>query len=264
MRYVYFTKTLQNLDLPGVIAFLKEAGLDGADLAVRPGYPVTPDNVASELPKAAKAFQDAGLTIGLVTAATNLDDPESASAKTLFEACGKAGVPAIKIGYFPYKDKIDASIADARTRLGGFAKLAAKTGVRACYHTHSGNYLGNNCAGLRLLLQDLDPHHVGAFVDTGHTAINGGPFRMEIDLVRPWLSLIAIKDMLWQKQKDVWQTHVLPVGDGIVRWNEVAQAIKDAKFNGTISLHGEYEAKDLAERKRLAKQELEALKKRLA
>jgi sugar phosphate isomerase/epimerase len=261
MRYLYFTKTLQTLDLAGTIAFLKEAGLDGADLAVRPGYPVTPENAASELPKAAKSFQDAGLTIGMVTAPTNLNDAESPVARTLFEACGKAGVPAIKIGYFTYKDKIDASVAEARTRLAGFAKLSAKTGVRACYHTHSGNYLGNNCAGLRLLLQDLDPHQVGAFVDTGHTAINGGPFRMEIDLVRPWLSLVAIKDMLWRKDKEVWQAHVMPVGEGIVRWNEVAQGLKDAKFNGSISLHGEYETKDLAERKKLAKQELETLKK---
>ena len=264
MRYIYFTKTLQSLDLAGLIAFLKEAGLDGADLAVRPGYPVTPDNVATELPKAAKAFQDAGLIIGLVTAATTLNDPDSGAAKALFEASGKAGIPAIKIGYFTYKDKIDAGIAEARTRLAGFAKLAAKTGVRACYHTHSGNYLGNNCAGLRLLLQDLDPHHVGAFVDTGHTAINGGPFRMEVDLIKPCLSLIAIKDMLWQKTKDAWQAHVVPVGDGIVRWSEVGQALKEAKFNGTISLHAEYETKDVAERKRLAKQELQTLKKLLS
>ena len=92
-------------------------------------------------------------------------------------------------------------------------------------------------------------------------ADNGGPIRMEADLVRLWLSLVAIKDMLPEKQKDVWQYHVVPVGDGIVRWNEVGQALKDAKFNGTISLHGEYETKDLAERKRLAKKELDALKK---
>ena len=50
------------------------------------------------------------------------------------------------------------------------------------------------------------------------------------------------------------------LGDGIVRWNEVGQALKEAKFNGTISLHGEYEAKDLAQRKQLAKNELETLK----
>jgi sugar phosphate isomerase/epimerase len=201
------------------------------------------------------------LIIGLVTAPTNLTDPDSAAAKGLFEACAKSAVPAIKIGYFTYKDKFDAGLADARARLGGFAKLAARTGVRACCHTHSGNYLGNNAAGLRLLLQDLDPHHVGAFLDTGHTAINGGPFRMEADILRPWLSLVAIKDMLPEKQKDTWQYHVVPVGDGIVHWNEVGQALKEARFNGTISVHGEYETKDLAERKRLAKKELEALKK---
>src|SRR5262249_46366594 len=175
MRYVYFTKSLQSLDVAGLIAFLKETGLDGADLAVRPGYPVTPGNVTAELPKAAKAFSDEGLVIGLVTAPTNLTDPESKPAVAIFEACGKAGVAAVKIGYFPYQGKFDAALADAQKRMAGFAKLAQKTGVRACYHTHSGNNLGNNCASLRLLLQDLDPHHVGAFVDTGHTAVNGGP-----------------------------------------------------------------------------------------
>lgn len=265
MRYIYFTKMLQSLDLTNQIAFLKEAGLDGADLAVRPGFPVTPENAAADLPKAMKQFQDAGLTIGLVTAPTNLNDPDSKTAVALFEACGKAGVPAIKLGYFPYQPgKLDALLAEARRRLAGFAKLAAKTGVKACYHTHSGSYLGCNAAGLRMLLQDLDPHHVGAFVDTGHLAVNGGPFRMELELIRPWLSLVAIKDMLWEKGKPGWQYHVVPAGEGIVRWNEVAQGLKENGFNGTISLHGEYEVKELPERRKLAAQELAFLKARFA
>src|SRR5512145_181560 len=101
MRFVYFTKLLQGLDLAGMIGFLKEAGLDGADLAVRPGYPVHPDNALSELPAAAKLFRNEGLVIGLVTAPTNLIDAGAKAARDLFEACGKAGVRAIKIGYFP-------------------------------------------------------------------------------------------------------------------------------------------------------------------
>jgi sugar phosphate isomerase/epimerase len=264
MRYVYFTKSLQSLDIPALIAFLKDTGLDGADLAVRPGYPVTPDNVTAELPKAAKAFADEGLVIGLVTAPTDLTDPDGAAAGRIFEACGKAGVPAVKIGYFAYQGKFDTELGVARQRLAGFAKLAAKTGVRACYHTHSGNMLGNNAAGLRLLLEDLDAHHVGAFVDTGHTAVNGGPIRLELDTVRAWLSLLAIKDMQWDKGKDGWTSHVVPAGEGTVRWGEVGRAVKECKFNGTVSLHGEYEAKDLAERKKLAKEELALLKKHFA
>src|SRR5207245_2983794 len=76
MRFVYFTKTLQGLDVKGLVAFCKDVGLDGADLAVRPGYPVEPANAATALPAAAKAFRDAGLTVGLVTAPTDLTDPE--------------------------------------------------------------------------------------------------------------------------------------------------------------------------------------------
>jgi len=261
MRYVYFTKSLQSLDIPSVIAFLKDTGLDGADMAVRPGYPVTPENAAAELPKAAKAFKDAGLVIGLVSTPTSLNDADVVASKTIFEACAKAEIPALKIGYFPYQGKFDAALTEARRRMAGFAKLAEKTGVKACYHTHSGAMLGNNAAGLRLLLHDLDPHHIGAFLDTGHLAINGGPIRYELDLARQWLSLLAIKDMLWEKKKGAWEAQVVPAGDGIVRWADVAAGLKEVRYSGTISLHGEYEAKDMAQRKELAKAESAFLKK---
>jgi len=263
MRYVYFTKTLKPLDVKGLIAFCKDAGLDGVDLAVRDGYAVNPGNMAQALPEAAKALSGEGLTIGLVTADTGVNDPASKTAKGLFEASAAAGVPAIKIGYFPYKGDFNANFKDARTKLAGFAKLAEEHKVKACVHTHSGNYIPNNCATLRMLLQDLDAHHVGAFVDTGHTAVNGGPFRMELDLARPHLSLLAIKDMVWEKGAKGWAYRVAPAGEGIVRWSEVAQAIKESKFNGTISLHGEYETKDQAERLQKAKDELAFLKKLL-
>lgn len=264
MRYVYFTKSLQALSVPELIAFCKEVGLDGPDLAVRPGYPINPENAQAELPRAARAFRAEGLAIGLVTAPTNLTDPESKTAQLLFEACGKAGVPEIKIGYFPYRDHIEDTMTQARRRLAGFARLSMKTGVRTCYHTHSGSNLGNNAAGLRLLLQDADPHHVAAFVDTGHLAVNGGPFRMELDLVRSWLGLVAIKDMAWERTKQGWRHRVVPAGEGIVHWGEVGQALKERHYTGTVSLHGEYEAKDLAERKDLARRELEFLRTRLA
>jgi sugar phosphate isomerase/epimerase len=263
MRYVYFTKTLRALDVKGLAAFCKEVGLDGVDLAVRPGYPVAPDNAAAALPAAAKALRDEGLVIGLVTATTDLNDPEGRPAAALFDACAKAEVPAVKLGYFPYRAPFDDALKRARARLAGFARVAAKTKVKACYHTHSGAYLGNNAASLRLLLDGLDPHHVGAFVDTGHTAVNGGPIRMELDVLRPWLALVAIKDMAWRKGPAGWSYGVVPAGDGIVRWADVGRGLKERKFNGTVSLHGEYEARDLAERKKLAKAELALLKKYL-
>jgi sugar phosphate isomerase/epimerase len=263
MRFVYFTKTLRELDLKGLTAFCKEVGLDGLDLAVRPGYPVTPENATKELPEAQGRLKSDGLSIGLATAPTDANDPEAAPLRALFEACAAAAVPAVKIGYFPYRGGFDDALKAARRRLEGFARLAERTGVKACLHTHSGDYLGNNAASLRLLLEGLDPHHVGAFLDTGHTAVNGGPFRLEADIIRPWLSLLAIKDMLWEKAGDQWRYRVVPVGDGIVKWPDVAAAVRQAKFNGTVSLHAEYEAKDRDERLRLAKRELAELKRLL-
>ena len=125
MRYLYFTKTLQKLDVPDLVKFCKEAGLDGADMAVRPGFPVNPDNALTELPTAVKAFADAGLVIGLVSASTNLIDPAGKEAKAVFEAAAKAEVPAIKIGYFPLRSPFDANLKAARTQMEGFAKTTA-------------------------------------------------------------------------------------------------------------------------------------------
>jgi sugar phosphate isomerase/epimerase len=263
MKYLYFTKYLQSLDVAGLIGFCKSVGLDGVDMAVRPGYPIHPDNMLRELPTAGRQFGDAGLTIGLVTMPTNLNDPDARQTREFFEASANAGVPAIKIGYFTYRDRYDEALNESHKRMAGFAKRAAEHKVKACYHTHSGGYLGNNCASLRLLLADLDPHHVGAFLDTGHLALNGGPFRMEADLAKPWLSALAIKDFAWTKTASGWKASVVPAGDGIVQWDDVAKAVKEIGFNGTVSLHAEYETKELAERKRLAGIELELLKKKL-
>jgi sugar phosphate isomerase/epimerase len=98
-------------------------------------------------------------------------------------------------------------------------------------------------------------------VDTGHTALNGVPIGMEVDVVRSWLSLLALKDMAWDRQGTGRTSRLVPAGQGIVRWQEVGQAVKQVRYNGTVSLHGEYEARDLEERRRLARDELAFLKK---
>src|SRR5262249_61929070 len=154
MQYIYFPKLLQSPDLAALVAFLKEAGLDGADMAVRPGYPVTPDNVATELPKAVKLFQGEGLAIGLVSIPTTVTDPESASTRAVFEACGKAGVPAVKNGYFPHQGKVDARPGQGREGPAALSPLGAQTGVGGCYPTHPGGHNGNHRTGPRVLFHD--------------------------------------------------------------------------------------------------------------
>ena len=112
MQFVMFTKHLQGLTLAELIAALTEVGVAGADLAVRHGYPVNPDNMVAELPAAARRFADAGLAIPLVTAPTSLTAPASPGAEAFYEACGAAGVGHLKLGYWhwdrerPFWDQI--------------------------------------------------------------------------------------------------------------------------------------------------------------
>ena len=61
MRKIMFTKHLEGLNIPQVIDAIKSVGIDGADLCVRPGYPVNPENANTALPEAAKQFASHGL-----------------------------------------------------------------------------------------------------------------------------------------------------------------------------------------------------------
>ena len=96
-------------------------------------------------------------------------------------------------------------------------------------------------------LQDLDPHHVGAFFDTGHTAINGGPSAWNWTWFGRGCPWWRSRTCLGEAPKG-WN---LPgrrrPAQGIVSLGRRRPGLKEGKFNGTISLHGEYEAKDLDE-----------------
>lgn len=255
MQFIYFTKLLQGLDLAGMARFIREAGLHGADLTIRPGYPVEPGNADKTLGGAVRLFRDHGLTVPLASLPTNLIDPRRPEAMRTLEACGAHGVGLVKIGYFPYRGRFQEDLSHGRRLLEAWGALAQKTNVKVCYHTHSGSFLGSNCAGLRLLLEGFDPHHLGAFVDTGHQALGGAPFRMALDMVGRWVALLAIKDVAWHRTDSGWKHQIVPAGEGIVDWKEWRQALADRRFQGVVSLHGEYETKDLADR--LAKAQAE-------
>ena len=53
--------------------------------------------------------------------------------------------------------------------------------------------------------------------------------------------MMAVKDFYWEKDpKTGWAPKWGPVGDGMVRWEELLRRMKEQQFAGPISLHMEY------------------------
>ena len=247
MQLVRFTKFWEDLSVRQLGERAHELGYDGLDLAVRDGHAINSDNMTDELPGAVHAWRELGVDCPMISSSTDLTDPEATDAIALFEAAAAAGVPRIKIGYFKFNP--GASFEElwslARRRLEGFERLSRKTGVQALYHTHSGQCLGSNCAGMRHLLQDYDPAHVGAYVDLGHLAINGEDVQMGLAMLRDRLSAIGGKDARHfpdqrpDRRANFADGFVL-LGQGAAEWPEAIALLKAWGFTGPITVHTEY------------------------
>lgn len=245
MQFIMFTKHLEGKDVPGLIEALKFVGVEGADLCVRPGYPVTPENAATELPKTAKAFAEEGLSIPLVTGPARFIDPADPTVRPLFDACAEAGVKFIKLGYWMLGEgDYWAAVRKVRKDLEGFEKIASETGVTALVHTHSGPYMGLNASAAMHLVHGFDPDCVGVFLDPGHLAMDGEPVKMALNIVKEYLKVLAFKDLVRQQVfrdgKASWSSKMVRLGQGFVDWEGLLQGLGEVNFDGPISFHSEY------------------------
>jgi sugar phosphate isomerase/epimerase len=247
MKLIMFSKMLKEKSPAELVALAKEWGLDGYDLCVRPGYAVNPDNAAAELPRVAALFRGAGLDIPMVTGNFDLLEPEHPTAEPILKAMGKAEVRLLKLGYFrydPLQHDYMAEIERIRTIFGRWERLARRHGVRICYHTHSDKCMGLNGAGLAHLLAGFDPTLIGAYVDPAHLAIEGEDVATALGMIRPWLSLVAVKDVLLTRiEKNghgALKRDWVLAGEGVVDWTGVFACLQRENYGGPVSVHCEF------------------------
>jgi sugar phosphate isomerase/epimerase len=246
VQHIMFTKHLQGLGLPEIIVALKSVGVEGADLCVRPGYPVHPENAGRALPEAARHFAAEGLSIPLVTAPTDLTSPDVPYAEPLYAACAEANVSHIKLGYWHWSPGEDywQRVEQCRAHLEGFQELSARYGVQTVVHNHSGHRMGLNASAVMHLVHGFDPRHVGVYADPGHLSIVGEPIDMALTIVRDYLSVLSFKDL--RRQRVVqdgqvrWSTRVVPLGQGYGDWPTLLRTLKALPYDGPVSFHSEY------------------------
>jgi sugar phosphate isomerase/epimerase len=232
-----FTKPWK-FDLPKLGAHISGLGFNGVELPVRPGYPVTPENMESELANAVKILGDYGLKIASIAGPTD--------EKTI-AACAEAGVPVIRIcvgmrqgeGYMEGEARLQREFE-------ALVPLLDKHGVTLGIQNHCGNRDVCNAMGLRHLIEKYDPKHLGAVWDAGHNGLEGEAPEMALDIVWSHLCMVNLKSAYWQRKNisdtDVaeWQIVWTTGREGRANWPRVAAELQRRNYTGVVCMTAEY------------------------
>jgi sugar phosphate isomerase/epimerase len=244
---IAFSKPWPNLPIPDLARLFKSLGLDGAELVVRPGFQVSPDNAAKALPEAVRIFADQGLKIGAVAGSF---DPAH-YAPTL-EAMGAAGVPIyrtlipidLNVGY--------RATVDATGRLyDSLIPVLERTGVALGVQTHSGLCIGS-AAGLMHVIGKYDPRHVCAVWDPAHCSVDGEPEALAIDIVWSHLRQVNFKSACHLRvnapngDEAKWVTHWTSHENATHSWSLVVDLLTQRGFEGTMLVSPEYQRNDFS------------------
>jgi sugar phosphate isomerase/epimerase len=243
---VLFSKHLPDLNYDELGRTVRELGFAGVDLTVRPKGHVLPERVTEDLPRAVEALRKHGMSVPMIT--TEITSAADPAAKPTLRAAAAAGVTYFKPGYWRYNaGDILARVKEVAADIRGLAELAAEHRVVMGLHNHNGNYVGEAVWDTWEMIRDLDPRWTGFYYDPGHAAIEGGSGGHDVSLrlVLPRLKMIALKDFFWRRDAAGWKPVWCPMGEGAVDWKSTIGVLAKSGFQGPVSLHLEYPAKDM-------------------
>lgn len=238
-----FTKCLQFLNFDQIGEVLAQIGFDGADITVRPKGQIEPENVKAELPKAVKALQKSGVGIPMmVTSVSDADD--KLSVETL-KVAADSGIKYYRMGWLGYdfSKTIQQNLDGYKKQMEKLSKLNEKLGIHGGYQNHSGVHVGAPVWDLYDLLKDVDPKYLGVQYDIRHATTEAGySWILGMKRIEPWIRTICIKDFVWGKiENSEWKHQNVPLGEGMVKFDEFLKEYATLKVEAPISIHYEYD-----------------------
>lgn len=235
IKYAVFTKPWK-MPLPELGRFVKGMGFDGIELPVRPGYQVLPENVGKDLPTAAKALADCGVTIESIAGPTD---------EVTLAACAEAGVPIIRICENIREESYLHAEANLQKKYDQLVPLLDKHGVTLGIQNHCNRFVPNAMC-LRSLIGKYDPKHVAAVWDAAHNALNGEDLDLAIDIIWSHICMVNLKNAFWLRANGPeaavaqWKTYWTSGRQGLASWPKVAQELKKRNWTGVLCLTAEY------------------------
>ncbi|UCH33222.1 MAG: sugar phosphate isomerase/epimerase [Armatimonadota bacterium] len=244
VTFSVFTKPWK-MPLAELGRFVKSLGFDAIELPVRPGYQVLPENVGRDLPAAATELADCGVTIASV--AGPIDEPTIA-------ACGEAGVATIRICVGVGDEGYMAGEARLQREFDALIPVLDEHGVRIGIQNHQGRNDVCNAMGVRHLIEQYDPKHVGAVWDVGHNGLCGEEPNAAVDILWAHLCMVNFKNALWQRTNGPeaewaeWRPYWTSGRHGLASWPRAASELSGRGYSGVVCLTAEYNDHDAVNR----------------
>ncbi len=237
ITFTVFTKPW-TMPIPDLARHVAGLGFDGIELPVRPGYPVDPDNVTAELPRAAKTLGEHGVTIASIAGPTD--------GKTM-AACAEAGVPVIRVceNIGPDETYLEGE-ARLQRQYDALVPVLDRYGVTLGVQNHCDRCV-SNAMGLRSLIGKYDRKHVAAVWDAAHNALQGEDADLALDIVWDHLCMVNLKNAIRrlrtgpEAEVAEWSLYWTSGRHGIASWPKVAAELKRRAYAGVVCLTAEYD-----------------------
>jgi sugar phosphate isomerase/epimerase len=236
-----FSKNLHWLNYADMATVVAQMGFDGIDLTVRPEGHVAPERVEEDLPKAMEAIKKAGLHVYMIT--TAITDVTSPFTESILKTASSLGVAYYRMGWIQYDPKIsmEDNLKNIKTRLTLLAELNKKYNIQGHYQNHSGTSFGSPIWDLWMTLKELNSPWIGSQYDILHAAVEGAnSWTMGLNLLKPYIGTLDIKDFQWAKKDSKWVSEVVPLGQGAIDYKNYFKLIKENNIEGPLSMHFEY------------------------
>lgn len=237
-----FVKCLQFLDHDRLAETLANVGFDGADLPVRKGGYILPENVEVDLPKVVKTLQKAGIKVPMMV--TDIDSPDYPGIERVLGTAASLGITHYRMGYLAYDPakKVSESLDIHKRAMERLEKVNRKFNIHGEYQNHSGTRVGGPVWDVYWILKDCDPAYIGSQYDIRHATVEGGnSWPVGMELLAPWIKTTDIKDFMWKNENGKWQVIDVPLGEGQVDFDTYLKEYTRLGISGPVSLHFEYD-----------------------
>lgn len=237
-----FAKCLQFLDRDQLAETIAKIGFDGADLPVRKGGYVLPENVKVDLPKVVKILQKSGLKVPMMV--TDINAPDYPGIESVLGTASSMGITHYRMGYLAYNPAktIPQNLDEHKKTMEKLEKVNRKFNIHGEYQNHSGTRVGGPVWDVYWILKDCDPAYIGSQYDIRHATVEGGnSWPISMKLLAPWIKTTDIKDFMWKKENGKWQVINVPLGEGQVDFDAYLKEYARLGISGPVSMHYEYD-----------------------